>query len=396
MQFARVLVCIACLAAVLPGSGAAGAASSGSDPEPQLIPLVGEVLAPPHVVPGSGGRRHLVYEIRLANVTNGRASFKRITVIDNGSGRSIATLDANAIGGRLSLGGRRGDEANDLGPFQFGVVFVHVVLESDAPVPTSLAHDIDGSFKEFNADLTMRIAETAVVTRVPPVLGAPLRGRGFVAADGCCDSTRHVRALLPVNGAFRLSQRFAIDWEQIDEENRVFRSDSKDPRSYHIYGAPILAVADGTVVHARDDLPDQVPGALPQGLPISEADGNFAILDIGNGAYVLYAHMQPGSVKVRAGDRVQRGDPIGNVGNSGNSQAPHLHLQVMDGASGFLSNGIPYVFDAFSITAVDEAGTADFDRAEASGTPLTLTPRSPPAQLEKVLPLDLSVVDWRN
>ena len=55
-----------------------------------------------------------------------------------------------------------------------------------------------------------------------------------------------------------------------------------------------------------------------------------------------------------------------------------------------------YVFDAFSVTAVDEAGTADFDRAEATGSPLTLTPRVPPAYSEKALPIDLSVVDWRN
>jgi murein DD-endopeptidase MepM/ murein hydrolase activator NlpD len=106
--------------------------------------------------------------------------------------------------------------------------------------------------------------------------------------------------------------------------------------------------------------------------------------------------MQPGSVRARAGDRVRRGDGIGTVGNTGNSQAPHLHLQLMDGPSGFLSNGIPYVFDAFAITAVDEAGTADFDRAEAAGTPLTLTPRVPPEGFDKVLPLDLSVVDWHN
>ena len=69
---------------------------------------------------------------------------------------------------------------------------------------------------------------------------------------------------------------------------------------------------------------------------------------------------------------------------------------MMDAPSGLASNGIPYVFDAFAVTAVDEAGTADFDRAEATGSRLTLTPRVPPAYSEGALPLDLSVVDWRN
>jgi hypothetical protein len=228
------------------------------------------------------------------------------------------------------------------------------------------------------------------------VLGPPLRGNGYVAADGCCDSVRHVRALLALNGTFYLAQRYAIDWEQIDDEGRILVGDAKDTRSYRIYGAPVLVVADGTVVASRNDLPDQMPGKLPDGLPIGEADGNFAILDIGGGAYALYAHMQPGSVRVRAGDRVRRGDQIGTVGNSGNSQAPHLHFQMMDAASGLAANGIPYVFDGFTVTAVDEAGTADFDRAEAAGSPLTLTPRVPPTFSERTLPLDLRVVDWRN
>jgi Peptidase family M23 len=296
----------------------------------------------------------------------------------------------------LSLGGSRGSESTDLGPFQFGVVFMHVALERGGRLPATLAHVVEASSEQAKADVSMRLAEVSVIATEAPVLAAPLRGNNYVAADGCCDSIRHVRALLPLNGAFYLSQRFAVDWEQIDDEGRIFRGDPKDVRSYRIYGAPVLAVADATVVATRNDLPDQVPGKLPDGLPIDEADGNFAILRIGDGAYALYAHMQPGSVRLSVGDRVRRGDHIGNVGNSGNSQAPHLHFQMMDAASSLASNGIPYVFETFVVTAVDEAGTADFDRAEATGSPLSLTPRLPPTQLEKALPLDLSVVDWRN
>jgi hypothetical protein len=317
-------------------------------------------------------------------------------VVDGRLDTTLATLDTNKIGGRLSLGGQRGSESSALEPFQFGVVFMHVTLEGTGAVPATLAHIVDASFEQPAAALTMRLAETPVIATAPPVLGAPLRGRGYVAADGCCDSIRHVRALLALNGSFHLSQRFAVDWERIDDEGRLLRGDPRDNRSYHIFGDPVLAVADATVVALRNDLPEQPPGKLPDGLPIDEADGNFVVLDIGGGAYALYAHMQPGSVRVRAGDRVRRGDRIGSVGNSGNTQAPHLHFQMMDGPSGFISNGIPYVFDTFVVTAVDEAGTADFDRAEATGSPLTLTPRKPPARSEKSLPLDLSVVGWDN
>jgi hypothetical protein len=391
MRVFKSLIRPAAIAAVLAGSSFA--AEPGSV---QLTPLVADVLSPPHAVPGSDRRTHLVYEIRVANATDKRISLKRIAVVDGRLDTTLATLDTDKIGGRLSLGGRRGSESSALEPFQFGVVFMHVTLEGTGAVPATLAHIVDASFEQPAAALTMRLAETPVIATAPPVLGAPLRGRGYVAADGCCDSIRHVRALLALNGSFHLSQRFAVDWERIDDEGRLLRGDPRDTSSYHIFGDPVLAVADATVVALRNDLPEQPPGKLPDGLPIDEADGNFVVLDIGGGAYALYAHMQPGSVRVRPGDWVRRGDQIGSVGNSGNTQAPHLHFQMMDGPSGFISNGIPYVFDTFVVTAVDEAGTADFDRAEATGSPLTLTPRIPPARSEKSLPLDLSVVGWDN
>jgi hypothetical protein len=389
MRPCKALVWSASIAAALAGTGFANAAEPGSV---RLTPVVADVLKPPHAVPGSDRRTHLVYEIRIANATDKRISLRDIAVIDGQT--TLATLGAKDIGSRFSLGGRRGSEASELAPFQFGVVFMHLALESNKPVPATLTHLVDGAVE--TTDFSIRLAETSVIATAPPALGPPLRGRGFIAGDGCCDSIRHVRALLSLNGSFYLAQRFAIDWEQADDEGRLLRGDPKDTRSYHIQGAPVLAVADAAVIASRNDLPDQPPGKLPDNLPIDEADGNFVTLDIGGGAYALYAHMQPGSVRVRAGDRVRRGDQIGNVGNSGNSQAPHLHFQVMDGPSGLASNGLPYVFDSFLVTAVDEAGTADFDRAEATGSPLTLTPRVPPASLEKVLPLDLSVVDWRN
>ncbi|GJE55197.1 MULTISPECIES: M23 family metallopeptidase [Methylobacterium] len=391
-----VLLCAASILSML-FYGAARAAEIGRQADatlPVMTPLVADVLAPPRAVPMSDGRNHLVYELRLLNVLDGRFDVNRIIVLDGGTGRQLLALDRDAIGRRLSLGGRRGSETASLGASQFGIVFLHVALDAGARVPTTLAHEIDGFAEPLKSDLSMRVADTPVIDKPLPVLGSPLRGSGYVAGDGCCDSIRHVRALLPLNGAFRLAQRFAIDWEKIDGESRIVRGDLKDVKSYRIYGEPVLAVADGAVVGGRNDLPDQAPGALPANLPIGEADGNFVVLDIGGGAFVLYAHLRPGSVRVRVGDRIGRGAVIGEVGNSGNSQAPHLHLHVMDRSDGLLADGLPYVFEAFAIPAAAEAGTADFDRAEATGSPLTLTRRSPPLAVRKALPLDLSIVDW--
>ena len=361
---------------------------------PRLTPLTAEIVVPPHVVPGSDGKRHIVYELALANITGDGVRFEKLAVVDRDSGAILATLGPDELAERVTPGANRGHETRELAAYQFAVVFLHVSLAEDAAVPARITHEITAHFAVMSGDMTMTIGEGAVVSTPPVVLGPPLLGKGYVAADGCCDSIRHVRALLSLDGKFHLAQRFAIDWEQIDENNTLVVGDLRDPASYHIYGKPILAVADGMVVGTRNDLQDQVPGALPANLPLDEADGNFVVLDIGSGFFVNYAHMRPGSVKVKLGDKVKRGDLVGEVGNTGNSQAPHLHLHVMDGASPLASDGLPYVFDSFAITAVDEAGTEDFDKGEATGSALTLTPRVPPDKLENVLPLDLSVVDW--
>jgi hypothetical protein len=235
---------------------------------------------------------------------------------------------------------------------------------------------------------------TAVRLEPVAVLGAPFKGENYIAADGCCESTRHIRALLPINGGLWLAQRFAIDWEQLDEQNRVFVGDPQDPRSYHIYGKDVLAVADARVAVAVDEFADQVPGALPTGVAVSEADGNHIILDLGNGGYVLYAHLQPGSVAVNVGETVQRGQVIARVGNSGNTSEPHLHLHVMDAPSGLVADGLPYVFESYQITGIDLAGTADFDNAAATGEPATITVIDPLTNHRNELPLDLTVVRW--
>ncbi|MGH8432078.1 MAG: M23 family metallopeptidase, partial [Solimonas sp.] len=353
-----------------------GARAEGGDLK--LTPLVAEIIAPPYVVPGSDGKRHMVYELALTNITGGDVRFEKLAVVDPDSGKILAVLGPDELAQRVTPGASRGKETRMLSAYQFAVIFLHVPLADGAAAPARITHEITAHYAVIDADVTLTMGESAVVSTPPVVLGPPLRGTGYIAGDGCCDSIRHVRALLAIDGKFHLAQRFAVDWEQIDEANTLVVGDTKMPASYHIYGKPILAVADGTVVATRDDLQDQVPGALPENLPLDEADGHFVVLDIGSGHFVNYAHMRPGSVRVKLGDKVRRGDQLGEVGNTGNSQAPHLHLHVMDGVSPLASNGLPYVFDGFTIPAVDEAGTADFDKAEATGSPLTLTPRVPP------------------
>ncbi len=365
-----------------------------AQPAPTLFPLVAEVLTPPWIFPGADGQRHMLYEVQMANVMPGPVQLRRIAINDSGTGRPLAVLEEAAIARRFAVGAQRDQTGTTLAAGQFGIAFLHLALPGEGPPPAGLVHEVEIYAETLRQVMRLAIAPTPVIATPPPVLGPPLRGGHFVVGDGCCDSTRHIRALLPLDGRFRLAQRFAVDWEQVDDDGRIFVGERTDPRSYRIHGAPVLAVADATVVAALDGLDEQVPGTYPANLPVAQADGNFVVLDIGGGAHVLYAHLRPGSVAVRPGARVRRGDVLGAVGNSGNSVAPHLHLHVMDGPSALAANGIPYVFDAFSVTAFNPLGTADFDRAEGTGVPMRLTPVTPPRQVRGAMPMDLTIVAW--
>ena len=72
--------------------------------------------------------------------------------------------------------------------------------------------------------------------------------------------------------------------------------------------------------------------------------GNYVVLDHGNGVFSLYAHLQPGSIRVKAGERVLVGTTLAKLGSSGNSTEPHLHFQVCDAPDPLACAGIPVEF----------------------------------------------------
>lgn len=115
------------------------------------------------------------------------------------------------------------------------------------------------------------------------------------------------------------------------------------------------------------------------------------VLDLGGGRFALYAHLQPGSIQVRRGEDVRRGQVLGRVGNSGNSVAPHLHFQVMDGPLPLDANGLPYAIDRFWIVG-NAVSTEAFDQAEERGTLLEFAPVAPPREVTKSLPMDQAIV----
>jgi hypothetical protein len=377
---------------------------SGSN---QFTPIIVSFLTEPHPVLGSDGRYHLVYELQLTNTTPLTWRINSLETLDkNNQSRVLASFSGDTVAGknRIIPGG---DLSADLGGGETSIFFITFSVDSKEQIPAAIIHrfaiTVPGgipegflSFLSLPTDLSEIVliyADTAISTQEAVVIGPPLKGGRWVAADGCCIAQRHVRAALPINGKFTVAQRFAIDWEKLNEDDLIYVGDPLDVENYFSYGEEVIAVASGRVVAAVDKYEDQIPGQLPPGLPIEEADGNYVVIDVGGGNFAFYAHMIKGSITVEEGDFVTRGQVIGLLGNSGNTSAPHLHFHILAGPETLGSNGLPYVTDGYELVARG-ASTAAFDNAEINGVPLEIVPVPNPGIHTNDMFLDLSIVNF--
>ena len=359
----------------------------------QVTPLLLAVHDAPVPFSGSDGRIHLVYELWMANFSSGEADIRKVEIL--GDGAVLQTLDHTAIAERLQPAGER-NPAGSIAKSAQSLLFLHLTLPPGEQIPTQLTHLVGAHYDAAPPgfqDYTETGGAVAVDRREVLQIGPPLSGDNYISADSCCDASRHTRAALPLNGRVYVAQRYAVDWEQLNADNRIYKGPREKLESYTIFGKPVLAVADAVVAVVIKGQPEQIPGKFPTEISPDQADGNAIILDLGHHRYALYAHMQSESIHLERGDRVKLGQQIGLIGNSGNSLAPHLHFQLMDGQLSLASNGLPYEIRDFKVTG-ETPGTKAFDEAEANGRPLAITPVTPPREVKDALPLDQLIISF--
>jgi murein DD-endopeptidase MepM/ murein hydrolase activator NlpD len=153
-------------------------------------------------------------------------------------------------------------------------------------------------------------------------------------------------------GHLERSQLYALDVVGLGPRLELLRGDGTQNTDFVGYGRDVLAPAGGVIVYARGDVPDNPASgnqdfaallALPE--PPWGVAGNCVVIDHEDGEYSLLAHMQPGSVRVRRGQRVAPGEVLGRLGNSGATTGPHLHFHLMDGPALLGSDGLPARFE---------------------------------------------------
>lgn len=373
-------------AAPASGTGSQAAAqdrkSTEHTPKPQTPPLDVVIPMPPQAFK-AGGRWNLCYELHAVNYGKWDAALTRLQIVsDDPAAKVLADFSDAALYLLLARPGLDTVKKEIIGPGSFAVIYVWLSLDRLEDVPPRLRHRIAMRIGDYPEAITLEGVPVAVNKSPVPVISSPLEGDNWLAGNGPSNTSAHRRALIPINGRADISQRYAIDWVRLNPDGKTYTGDPKDNKNYRAYGAEIHSVADGVVTQIKDGIQQNVPGdtrAVP--MTLETLGGNHVIVEISDGVFAFYAHMQPGSLRVKVGDHVRRGQVLGLVGNSGNSTEPHLHFQLCNANSELGSEGLPYAFARFDL----QGNGWGWKPSES---------KSPPAKVEMQIPLENDVLEF--
>jgi uncharacterized lipoprotein YbaY len=350
------------------GSGTGTGVALPPDYTAVAIVQLGEATMP---FKGTDGKFHVVYDLLLTNASVAPANLERIDVVDEASratviqsfsGKQLVDPDCD-YGDCNRLRTLPSSPAPDtkIAAQESRAMLVHLSFDSLADAPKMVLHHAylraaanPGTTEPSTVDYLVTPVNISAGTA--RVISPPVMGTNWVAQNGCCDvGFPHVPSLSPLSGKLSNSQRLAIDWMRTNDDGEFVSGDKTKNESYLSYGQEIHAVADGTISSTLDTLEANTPGVLPASDPelrkqitVETVDGNHIVQDLGGGVWAMYAHLQKGSLLVKPGDQVKAGQVIAKLGNTGNSNAAHLHFQLMNDPSLIGADAVPYVLDSFS------------------------------------------------
>lgn len=380
----------ALVALAVPLAPAAGQATSTAPPgvTARTTALLVSAIHDPLRVTGSDGLVHLEYDLVLTNLFTTPVTITAIDVL-NPEGQSLLRLEGDAL--RAMTRPLFGITPTDVVPQSGALAAMLDVVVLPDQVPERLTHHItyelppDAPALAIIGSREIRGPDLTVDPFSPIEIAPPLRGAGWMNANGCCAASAHRSAILAVDGSHLVKfETFAIDWIRL-EGTRFYAGDGARNEDHFAFGADILAVADGTVAFVRDGMPEETPFQPSKSLrqPL-DYGGNEVVLEIAPGVFAFYAHMQPGSIRVQIGETVQAGQVLGLLGNTGNTDAAHLHFQLADGPDVLTATSLPFVIDAWTL-----AGTVS-----PEGSPTEIQVDGPSAPQTNTFPLESTVADF--
>ena len=295
----------------------------------------------------------LIYELNILNNYRVPFTLTKVEIYDLQKDENpIATFDSDYLDKHFERPGN--DDLDDLKVLsnnQFGILNLELVFKQGIPIPNKIFHKLyfEGQNKK---EETLTIPIEVAVIKVPEIanvtFGLPFNKKGkwlYEAAES------HQASRFLTEGKANYPQRFAIDWIFVDKNGYFAKDDIKKNENWKGYGVELISVADGTIVGTKDGIIENEPLSEEMAVKITleTLGGNYIIIDIGNNIYAFYGHLIPNSLKVKIGDKVKKGQIIGLLGNSGNSDCPHLHFHLESKSNAFFGGeGMPYLIKEFT------------------------------------------------
>ncbi len=358
-RIGRSVASFALVAAFLSGPGLA------DDPRQSFDMAVPVVPAPVAIE----GKRQYVYELHLTNFSADALAIRQLHVMNAETGEVLAQFAGETLAGRIAHLAA-GKDAAVVASGERAILYIELDRVRDGDL-RRLSHQIDYMRVAPGAAKASSVsgADIAVDMRPVPTLGPPLAGGPWVAVHHPDWARGHRRVIYAVGGKARIPGRFAIDWVRVDENGHTTKGDADAVSTTLGYGADVIAVADAVVAAVRDDMPESDRISATPDHPIGDAAGNFVSLALPGGRYAIYEHLKPGSIKVKAGDRVRKGATIAALGFTGDSTGPHLHFHFADAAAPLEGEGVPFLIDRFvALGRYRDIGTLGSARWDATSS----------------------------
>jgi hypothetical protein len=306
-------------------------------------------------------------------------------------------MDATQLISMMRLPGKA-KPSSTLAPGDSGYLKIDLVFKGSDSIPKYVEHVITITNEPLPpiipAKTIQHVARLHVDMTPPVVIGPPLKGTRWVAGV-VGPAGFHRNTIMPVNGRWTAPERWAVDWIQLDAQSRIVGGVRGANSSYTQYGKEIFAVSDGVILHTSDGMDDTPPETPLPLTTLDAAPGNYVSQDIGNGCGALYAHLIKGSLRVKTGDAVKKGQLIGLLGSSGNSDGPHLHFHIFKGRNPMAGDGVPYLIDSFELAG--EVLSADNMETESKNLdrPVTVGWKQLAEARYTAMPGNLAVVNFR-
>jgi murein DD-endopeptidase MepM/ murein hydrolase activator NlpD len=193
----------------------------------------------------------------------------------------------------------------------------------------------------------LRVAE-----RAPSDFGPPL-GSGRWLVQGPLDpGPGSQQSIEEIEGTLVLPRRFVMSLTRIARGDATYTGSGAANEDYSAFGADVLAMSAGTVVQVENGLEDHPPGRRDSASPA----GNFVLVEIPSGLYLVYEGLRKGSAAVRVGDRVQPGQRLGAIGNTGESVEPELRIRLLSAPDVQRATSLEFGFRSYRWTGTMQEG----------------------------------------